>query len=109
MVLAPDGGCAPRTGSRCPATVGGLSYTPYRGAPDVRRGLAEKVGGFLGIGVDRDLELLITPGSQVGLFLAVGSLVNVRDDHADGQDAAHRVPPGRLAGCWSAAASGFPT
>jgi aspartate/methionine/tyrosine aminotransferase len=61
------------------ATAGGLSYTPYRGDPDVRRGLAEVVGGFLGIGVDPDLEFLVTPGSQAGLFLAVGSLVSDGD------------------------------
>jgi aspartate/methionine/tyrosine aminotransferase len=61
------------------ATAGGLSYTPYRGDPAVRRGLAEAVGGFLGIGVDPDLEFLVTPGSQAGLFLAVGSLVSDGD------------------------------
>ena len=61
------------------ATAGGLSYTPYRGDPGVRRGLAEAVGGFLGVGVDPDLEFLVTPGSQAGLFLAVGSLVSDGD------------------------------
>jgi aspartate/methionine/tyrosine aminotransferase len=61
------------------ATAGGLSYTPYRGDPGVRRGLAEAVGGFLSVGVDPDLEFLITPGSQAGLFLAVGSLVSDGD------------------------------
>src|SRR5579863_6010781 len=57
------------------ATAGGLSYTPYRGDPAVRRGLAEALSIFLGIDVDPDRELLITPGSQAGLFLAVGSLM----------------------------------
>lgn len=57
------------------ATAGGLSYTPYRGDMAVRRGLAKAVGGFLGVEVDPELELLVTPGSQAGLFLAVGSIV----------------------------------
>lgn len=61
------------------AMAGGLSYTPYRGDPAVRRGLAEAVSGFLGVGVDPDLELLVTPGSQAGLFLAVGSMVSDGD------------------------------
>jgi aspartate/methionine/tyrosine aminotransferase len=61
------------------ATAGGLSYTPYRGDPAVRYGLAEAVGAFLGVGVDPDLELLVTPGSQAGLFLAVGALVSDGD------------------------------
>jgi len=57
------------------ATAGGLSYTPYRGDPAVRDGLAAAIGGFLGVGVDPARELLVTPGTQAGLFLAVGSIV----------------------------------
>jgi aspartate/methionine/tyrosine aminotransferase len=57
------------------ATAGGLSYTPYRGDRAVRDGLAAAIGRFLGIGIDPARELLVTPGTQTGLFLAVGSIV----------------------------------
>ena len=51
------------------------AYTEYRGKGTVRRYLAEKLAGFSGAPVDPDTELILTPGTQGALFLAMGSLI----------------------------------
>ncbi len=51
------------------------AYTPYRGSAAVRRVLAPRVARLLGRPVDAASELLISPGSQGGLFAALSSLV----------------------------------
>jgi aspartate/methionine/tyrosine aminotransferase len=53
----------------------GMTYTPYRGDPTVRSAVAENLAGFLGVPVDPDRELILTPGSQGALFAALSSLV----------------------------------
>ncbi|HEX4211820.1 MAG TPA: aminotransferase class I/II-fold pyridoxal phosphate-dependent enzyme [Candidatus Dormibacteraeota bacterium] len=53
----------------------GMTYTPYRGDATVRSAVAESLSTFLGVPVDPEGELILTPGSQAGLFVALSSLV----------------------------------
>ncbi|WBB59245.1 aminotransferase class I/II-fold pyridoxal phosphate-dependent enzyme [Streptomyces sp. WMMC500] len=61
------------------AADGARAYTPYRGAAAVRRPVAEELGRRLGTAVDPDRELLLTPGSQAGLFATLAALVSPGD------------------------------
>jgi len=54
---------------------GQQAYTEYRGAAQIRKGLAERLGTFTGKPVSADNELIITPGTQGALFLALGATV----------------------------------
>jgi len=51
------------------------AYTEYRGAAPIREGLAERLGTFTGRPIDAARELIITPGTQGALFLALGATV----------------------------------
>jgi aspartate/methionine/tyrosine aminotransferase len=51
------------------------AYTEYRGAAQIREGLAERLGTFTGKAISADRELIITPGTQGALFLALGATV----------------------------------
>ena len=51
------------------------AYTEYRGSADIRDKLADKLGKFTGQQIDANSELIITPGTQGALFLALGSTV----------------------------------
>lgn len=51
------------------------AYTEYRGAARIRQGLADRLGMFTGKPVSADRELIITPGTQGALFLALGATV----------------------------------
>src|SRR5690606_4449149 len=56
--------------------VGGQqAYTEYRGAASIRAGLAERLGIFTGRPISAERELIITPGTQGALFLALGATV----------------------------------
>lgn len=55
------------------------AYTEYRGRKILREDLAEKVGAFMGVKIDPDKELIITPGTQGALFLAMGALIATGD------------------------------
>ena len=55
---------------------GQQAYTEYRGAERIRVGLAERLGAFTGRPVSADSELIITPGTQGALFLALGATVD---------------------------------
>ena len=56
--------------------VGGKqAYTEYRGGKATREDLAKKLSAFSGSAVDPDKNLILTPGTQGALFLAMGSLV----------------------------------
>ncbi len=57
----------------------GKTYTPYRGDPRVRSALAPALGRFLGRDIDPSSELILTPGSQAGLFTALAALVDPDD------------------------------
>jgi aspartate/methionine/tyrosine aminotransferase len=54
---------------------GQQAYTEYRGAAQIREGLANRLGTFTGHPVSTDNELIITPGTQGALFLALGATV----------------------------------
>lgn len=54
---------------------GSLAYTGYRGNADVLAVVADTVSGFLGIQVEPNAHLILTPGTQGGLFAALASLV----------------------------------
>ena len=51
------------------------AYTEYRGSAPIRERLAVRLGAFTGHPVDATNELIITPGTQGALFLALGATV----------------------------------
>lgn len=51
------------------------AYTEYRGALDIRKTLAKRLGDFTKKPVLADSELILTPGTQGALFLALGATV----------------------------------
>lgn len=51
------------------------AYTEYRGDALIRNGLAARLEQFTGAPILADRELIITPGTQGALFLALGSVV----------------------------------
>ena len=54
---------------------GAQAYTEYRGDMGIRELLAPRLAGFTGPPVDARDGLIITPGTQGALFLAVASTV----------------------------------
>jgi aspartate/methionine/tyrosine aminotransferase len=58
---------------------GPQAYTEYRGGAELRDRLAEKLAAFTGRPVSSQRELIITPGTQGALFLAIGATVNAGD------------------------------
>ncbi|MBT3314415.1 MAG: pyridoxal phosphate-dependent aminotransferase [Anaerolineae bacterium] len=54
---------------------GQQAYTEYRGAAQIREGLAKRLGTYTGKAISADKELIITPGTQGALFLALGATV----------------------------------
>ncbi len=54
---------------------GKQAYTEYRGAAQIREGLANRLGNFTGCPVSAVSELILTPGTQGALFLALGATV----------------------------------
>jgi aspartate/methionine/tyrosine aminotransferase len=61
------------------ASGGGMTYTPYRGDRVVRSAVAESLSAYLGIGVDPEAGLILTPGSQAALFVALSATVGQGD------------------------------
>ena len=57
----------------------GRAYSRYRGHRDLLEVTAGKIAGFTGAPVDPARNLMITPGTQGGLFLALAALVNPGD------------------------------
>jgi aspartate/methionine/tyrosine aminotransferase len=55
------------------------AYTPYRGSAGLRSVLAPRLAGLLGRPVDPAAELILTPGTQGGLFAALSALVSPGD------------------------------
>lgn len=49
------------------------AYTEYRGREDIRQELAQRLSQYTGTAIDAKQELIITPGTQGALFLAMGS------------------------------------
>jgi aspartate/methionine/tyrosine aminotransferase len=58
---------------------GRQAYTEYRGGAELRDQLADKLAAFTGRPVAAGRELIITPGTQGALFLAVGATVAAGD------------------------------
>ncbi|MBB3237091.1 pyridoxal phosphate-dependent aminotransferase [Phyllobacterium endophyticum] len=58
---------------------GKQAYTEYRGSASIRSVVAGRVGAFTGAPVDANEELIITPGTQGALFLAVAATVTNGD------------------------------
>jgi aspartate/methionine/tyrosine aminotransferase len=58
---------------------GQQAYTEYRGRGIIREDLAEKISTFTGSSFSADKELIITPGTQGALFLAMGSMIGQGD------------------------------
>jgi aspartate/methionine/tyrosine aminotransferase len=54
---------------------GEQAYTEYRGSTASREDLAQKLSGFTGTKINAEHNLIITPGTQGALFLAMGSSV----------------------------------
>lgn len=50
------------------------AYTEYRGRKDIREYLANKLAEFTGAPINYETEILLTPGTQGALFLAMGAL-----------------------------------
>lgn len=57
---------------------GAQAYTEYRGSQPIREGLATRLGEYTGSTLDPD-AMILTPGTQGALFLAVASLVGPGD------------------------------
>ena len=55
------------------------AYTEYRGKGAIRQYLAEKLTEYSGAPVDAESEIILTPGTQGALFLAMGSLISRGD------------------------------
>jgi aspartate/methionine/tyrosine aminotransferase len=58
---------------------GSQAYTEYRGGAELRDRLAERLGAFTGRPVAPSRELIVTPGTQGALFLAVAATVTAGD------------------------------
>lgn len=58
---------------------GALAYTSYRGSDEVRHSLAGPLTNWLGIDVDPEDNILLTPGTQAGLFTVLSGLVDPAD------------------------------
>jgi aspartate/methionine/tyrosine aminotransferase len=58
---------------------GSQAYTEYRGGASLREIVAERLGAFTGRPVSPARELIVTPGTQGALFLAVGATVIAGD------------------------------
>jgi len=58
---------------------GAQAYTEYRGAAAIRQDLAGKLAAFTGAPVDGAEGMILTPGTQGALFLAVASTVGRGD------------------------------
>jgi aspartate/methionine/tyrosine aminotransferase len=61
------------------ASGGGMTYTPYRGDASVRNAVADNVGRFLGAELDGNSEIILTPGTQAGLYTALSAILEPGD------------------------------
>lgn len=72
----------PPTPTACTAWENGFerggqqAYTEYRGDIGIRQDVAARLAQFTGAPLDADQELIITPGTQGALFLALGAAVD---------------------------------
>jgi aspartate/methionine/tyrosine aminotransferase len=61
------------------ASDGALAYTGYRGNPTVLALVSAALAGFTGERFDPETELMLTPGTQAGLFGALAAIVGDGD------------------------------
>lgn len=61
------------------ATGGGMTYTPYRGDAGVRRQVAANLGNLLGVELDPDADVILTPGTQAALYTALSAIIEKGD------------------------------
>jgi aspartate/methionine/tyrosine aminotransferase len=61
------------------AESGAAAYTAYRGGTDIRGRCAEAVSALLSVDVDGQRNLVLTTGTQGGLFAVLSALVDVGD------------------------------
>jgi aspartate/methionine/tyrosine aminotransferase len=61
------------------AVGGQQAYTEYRGLWKIRQTLAPQLADFTRASIDPNQELIVTPGTQGALFLALGALVSPGD------------------------------
>ena len=54
------------------------AYTEYRGGRRTREDLAGKLSAFTGAAIDPEKNIILAPGTQGALFLAVGGLLGNR-------------------------------
>ncbi len=55
------------------------AYTEYRGRQTLRESLAQKLSEFTSAPIDAERELILTPGTQGALFLAMGASISSGD------------------------------
>ena len=60
-------------------TGGSQAYTEYKGKYTIRQDVAQKLSQFTGDAIDPDKNIILTPGTQGALFLAMGSLITSGD------------------------------
>lgn len=58
---------------------GKQAYTEYRGKGEIREDVAKKLSAFTGAKINPQQEIILTPGTQGALFLAVGAMVGKND------------------------------
>jgi aspartate/methionine/tyrosine aminotransferase len=58
---------------------GEQAYTEYRGRSIIREDVAKKISTFTGTSFSAEKQLIITPGTQGALFLAMGSMIGTGD------------------------------
>ncbi|MGD8189073.1 pyridoxal phosphate-dependent aminotransferase [Brevibacillus ginsengisoli] len=58
---------------------GKQAYTEYRGSQNIREDAAQKLANFTGSTINADQNLIISPGTQGALFLAMGSTISRGD------------------------------
>jgi len=57
----------------------GMTYTPYRGDAGVRADVAESIGTLIRHELDAETEIILTPGTQAGLYSALAAMLNSGD------------------------------
>lgn len=58
---------------------GKQAYTEYRGKAAIREDVAYKLSAFTGAKIHPEEEIILTPGTQGALFLAIGAMVGRND------------------------------
>jgi aspartate/methionine/tyrosine aminotransferase len=61
------------------ASSGASAYTAYRGGSAIRERCAEAISALLSVGVDANRNLILTTGTQGGLFAVLSALVDAGD------------------------------